>query len=452
MIPTLDMLALQMARNGAESMVYFHPRARRLPAFLLESSMEKMLLTAMVDDTFFEPALRVLRDYCRERRDTPQLSDEDFLRGGLQRILGQCDSGRDFLQARQDRGETLARSTWFDALHSARRAALVAEVATRSYEIFERDLRTRDWLAEFPELSGRAVWAVDGHHLAHAGHAARDRKGEFISVGFLYGLCLHSGLQRLLVPFQVDGVRRHEWPVFKQQLPHWLRQDRGAKVPIVVGDPAYLDVAHWTEQKRTRQALIITREKENMKPTVIAQHPYDPADPVNRGVEADELAGYTSAYLRRIVYRDPASGERFVFLTTEDSLRPGLIALLYLLRWKIEKVFDVFKNKLHQQKAWANGETAAATQAHLTALTHNLLTLLLVTLEQAGCPEDKVARAQSQRRKASPPNQRVPAQEMVRHAAQLTCQFIRLVRHCLDYKVPWREARPLFQRRLHSYL
>jgi len=41
---------------------------------------------------------------------------------------------------------------------------------------------------------------------------------------------------------------------------------------------------------------------------------------------------------------------------------------------------------------------------------------------------------------------------MVRHAAQLTCQFIRLVRPCLDYPVPWHEALPLFQRRLDSYL
>jgi hypothetical protein len=47
---------------------------------------------------------------------------------------------------------------------------------------------------------------------------------------------------------------------------------------------------------------------------------------------------------------------------------------------------------------------------------------------------------------------RVPAQEMVRHAAQITCQFIRLVRHCLAYKTPWRDALPLFQRRLDSYL
>jgi hypothetical protein len=271
-------------------------------------------------------------------------------------------------------------------------------------------------------------------------------------VGLLYGLCLHSGLQRALVPFQGDGVRRHEWPVFKQHLPRWLAQDRGEQIPIVVGDPAYLDVLHWSEQKRLRRAAIITREKANMKPTVIARHAFDPHDPVNRGVVADELAGYTHAYLRRIVYRDPASGESFVFLTTVENLRPGLIALLYLLRWKIEKCFDVLKNKLHQQKAWANGPTAAHTQAHFCALTHNLLTLLLATLEHAGIREEKTARRQAARRDACLTAQLVPAQEMVRHAAQLTCQFIRALRHCLRYQTPWRIALPLFQRRLFACL
>ena len=414
--------------------------------------MEPTFEQLSVGESFFEPAIRLLRDYCRQRRDTPELSDEQFLRGGLQRVLGHCDSGRDFLQACQDRGEALARSTWFDALHSRRRAAMVAEVATRSYEIFERFLQPRDWLGAFPELARRAVWAVDGHHLAHACHAQRDPKGEFVSVGLLYALCLHSGLQRTPVPFQVGGVRRNEGPVFKQHLPRWLQQDRGTLLPIVVGDPAYLDVLYWSEQKRLRQAVIITREKEGMKPTIIAHQAFDPQDPVNRGVEADAMAGYTYAYLRRIVYCDPASGERFVFLTTDDSLRPGLVALLYLLRWKIEKSFDVFKNKLHQQKAWANGATAAHTQAHLTALTHNLLTLLLATLEQAGISEQKVARQHAARQDARPAAHRVPAQEMVRHATQLTCQFIRLLRHCLVDKTRWREALPLFQRRLEAYL
>jgi hypothetical protein len=405
-----------------------------------------------VDDSFLEPALRLARDYCRNRRDTPELSDDDFLRFGVLRVMGQCDSGRDFLQAQQDRGVALARATWFDALHSRRRGIMVAEVATRSYEVFSRFLAERDWLGAFPELRNRAVWAIDGHHIAHACHAAHDAKDEFVSVGQLYGLCLHSGLMRALVPFQGDGARHHEFPVFKENWTRWLRQDRGEKMPIAVLDPAYIDVLYWSEQRRLRRAVMITREKENMKPTCISAYAFDPDDPINRGVEADEMAGYTYAYLRRIVYRDPATGERYVFITTELSLRPGLIALLYFLRWKIEKVYDVYKNKLHQQKAWANGPVANLAQAHLAALTHNLLTLLLVTLETAGIAEQKIARRNAKHTVDTPASQRVPSRERVRHASQLTCQFIRLVRHCLEHKVAWREALPVFQRRLEVYL
>jgi hypothetical protein len=405
-----------------------------------------------VDETFLEPALRLVRDYCRSRRDTPELSDENFLRFGILRVMGQCDSGRDFLQAQQDRGVALARTTWFDALHSPRRGTMVAEVATRAYDIFQRFLENRDWLGAFPELKDRAVWAIDGHQIQHACHAARDAKDDHVSVGHLYGLCLHTGLLRALVPFQGDGAHHHEFPVFKQNWTRWLRQDPKPLMPIAVVDPAYVDVLYWWQQYHRRQAVMITREKDNMKPTCIAHHPYDPADPLNQGVEADEMAGYTHAYLRRIVYRDPASGERFVFLTTDLTLRPGLVALLYFLRWKIEKAYDVYKNKLHQQKAWANGLAADTAQAHLIALTHNLLTLLLVTLDQAGVPEQLTRKPEARRTEKIPPERRVPAQAMVRHARQLTCQFIRLVRHCLEHRVAWREALPLFQRRLDAYL
>lgn len=405
-----------------------------------------------VDESFFEPALRLVRDHCRRRRDAPELSDEQFLRAGIRRVLGQCDSGRDFLQARQDGGENLARSTWFDALHSKRRGAMVEEVARRSYEVCTRHLARRDWLGAFAELKDRAVWAVDGHQIAHACHAQTDAKAGYVPVGELYGMCLHSGLLRAMAPFQGDGVRRHEFPVFKENLPRWVGPDRGKLVPVIVGDPAYIDILYWSEQRRLRQAVIITREKENMKPTVVSRYAYDPADPVNRGVEADEMAGYAYAYLRRIVYRDPASGERFVFVTTERSLRPGLIALLYALRWQIEKAYDVFKNKLHQQKAWANGATAAHLQAHLVALTHNLLTLLVHDLEAAGIKEQKVCVRTAATRARTPPAHRVPSREMVRHARQLTCQFIRLVRYCLEHKTRWIDALPRFERRLACYL
>jgi hypothetical protein len=59
------------------------------------------------------------------------LSDARFLRSGLQWVLGQCDSGCDFLQSRQDGGKNLACSTWFDAFHSKRPRDLTGRAAAR---------------------------------------------------------------------------------------------------------------------------------------------------------------------------------------------------------------------------------------------------------------------------------------------------------------------------------
>ena len=406
----------------------------------------------LVSDQFMEPALGLLRDYTRGVRANGALDDASFLRLGLRRALDGDESGRAFLQARGDSGHALARATWFDACRSARRLSMLEQVSARSYEVMERALHERDWLGEFVELKQRALWAVDGHQVEHACHALRDRKGEHVSVGVTYGLCLHSGLMRPLACFQGDGQRGHEWPTFKQSWHKWLRLDKRPMLPVIVADPAYVDILFWARQKIDRQAVIITREKKNMTATIIGPIAFDAVDPVNRGVLRDEYAGYSCAHLRRIHYRDPATGEEFVFITTDMSLRPGLVALIYLLRWKIEKSYDVFKNKLRVGKAWSNGPTAAVMQGHFMALLHNLLTVLLATLEKIGLHESKVIARREKVRRTQPEHKRVPSQMMVRHALCLTCQFIRLVRHCLREKTPWNVALPLFESRLKSYL
>jgi hypothetical protein len=73
------------------------------------------------------------------------------------------------------------------------------------------------------------------------------------------------------------------------------------------------------------------------------------------------------------VYRDPETENEYVYLTTLKNIEPGLIAHLYLHRWKIEKVFDVFKNKFYEQKAWADGEVSADIQASAVAMAYNIL-------------------------------------------------------------------------------
>jgi hypothetical protein len=246
-----------------------------------------------------QPADDLLRHYIRQRRDqTGGLTDERFIRLGITRALEGDESGRAFLQALADRPEAgpdpvLARSTWFDAFQSKRRLALVMEVATTSYRRFERELAGRDWLAGFAELKDLPVWAVDGHQIEHACHAPRDGKGEAVASGLTYGLCLHTGLLRPLARFQGDGQRRHEWPVFKEHWQRWLVGEPRAGMPIVVADPAYIDGQYWVLQKIGKQAMVITREKDNMKPTIYGPNGFDRHDPVNLGVQADELAGYT---------------------------------------------------------------------------------------------------------------------------------------------------------------
>jgi hypothetical protein len=415
--------------------------------------MEQHLRTLTVDDTFLSPALMLLRDYSRKTRPVEELTDEQFLRNGVEKVLGQSVSGRDFIQTRQDCGVRLARSTWFDALHSNRRLGMIEEVAEHSYEVFARMLKERDWLALFPELADRAVWAVDGHQIEHASHAQRGSKGEHVPVGMLYGLCLHHGLMRPLVRNQGDGKYGHEMKAFKGRWLKWLRLDAKPGVPIVVADPAYIDIGYWYELYRKRHAVVILREKANMKPMSIGHIDFDRDDPVNRGVLADERTGYScGGYIRRIQYKDPATGNDYVFITTDPVLRPGVIALLYLMRWKIEKAYDVFKNKLEETKAWAAGETANMIQAHLIALVHNLLTLLMANLEKIGIDDDKTARKRAERLNDTPEKNRVPSVQMTRFCAQLSCQFIRLLRTCLTRKTPWIDALPLFESRLKCYL
>jgi hypothetical protein len=62
-------------------------------------------------------------------------------------------------------------------------------------------------------------------------------------------------------------------------------------------------------------------------------------------------------------------------------LPPGIIGLLFRLRWDIEKSFDEFENKLAEKKAWATSKTAKTIQSHFTAIAYNLLLLALNDLE-----------------------------------------------------------------------
>ena len=80
------------------------------------------------------------------------------------------------------------------------------------------------------------------------------------------------------------------------------------------------------------------------------------------------------------------------------TLPPGLIAFIYKKRWDIEKVFDQFKNKLMEKKAWAKSPNSKCVQAKFMALTHNLILLLERKIEvEEGISDIKIEKKKQQR-------------------------------------------------------
>ena len=439
-----------------------------MPSILTESypSLAEITSNPLLIDQLLAPARAVLDNYVRGALVDSEIPDSRFVRLGVLRVLSQARSGRDFLQQCQETfQEDLRRSSFFAVLHSRRREQVVRELNEQLVQRATRDSQSAkvDLLGAFPELRHRAIFAVDGHLLEHACHSARDEEERHVAPSNLYLLCLHSGLALNLAPVQGDGCHRHEMPVFRRRVVEWLRQrGLGPKtLPIFIGDPAYVDKQFWTRMALWAQhgARVITRMKENMKPTVYAAQAWDKTAPVNGGVLADELVGFDGACLmRRVRYRDPETLQEYEFLTTERTLPPGLVALLYLLRWRIEKLFDTGKNKLQETKMWATGEVARELQGHFFALTHNLLVLLGRELERThGLREQKLeqkrARALRERSQIAEANGRqVPAVYWELPVVQLSLQYIRAIRNGIWGKQRWAKVLPRLAIVLQVYL
>jgi hypothetical protein len=412
------------------------------------------------------PVEHIRKNYSRLMRDCPCISDREFLSLGFLRTLSQARSGRDFLQQQQEVFENdVQRSSFFDSLHSNRRLQFLSEVGWELYARGRQGQQT-DLLESFPELRDRRVWAGDGHKIKHACHALRDDKGRQVAPNTLYLLCLHSGLMFNLAAVQGDGRYRHEMPVFRQALPEFLRkefsQGKGHQPPLFLVDPAFLDHQFWDQQSQLREcgALMITRAKVDIAPKHFVTRSFDRDDPVNLGVDGDSLVTFAGGQKMRLIqFADPETGICYQFLTTDLELRPGVIAWLYLLRWRIEKVFDTSKNKLEETKAWANGDVARQIQAHFLALTHNLLVLFRGFLESDfGMRDQKIAQkrrhhleqrektAQAQGRQLHPLHWKMPP------IVQLSLQFIRTLRNHILAKVSFHNALVQIRAMLVAYL
>lgn len=385
-----------------------------------------------------DSTLNLAFDYVRGTRSCPGLEDRDFVRMGVCRALSNHDSGRDWLQFMHETSDdATARSTLSDAMRSPRRLQMLREAQDGLFTVAGRQMAAAgvDWLEQFPELNGIEVLAADGHLIEHASHATKDAKGRNVPVGTVYGLDLRTGLSRAVTHVCGDGRRRHELPSFRRQL-----QASDKDVPTIwVLDRAYHDKGFWSRIRLDKGVVMITRMKENMRPVRYAPLPFDREDPVNAGVTGHHAISLEGAWgsMFEVTYCDPETGQEYAFLTTIDFPRPGLVAWLYFLRWRIEKLYDTFKNRFSEKKAWATGEEGAEAQACLIAMAYNLLRLLEAQLGvECGLSDTKVARKydkelDQRRQKAQKDGRDIHPLLSWPRMPQLSAQFIRTVRNHL---------------------
>ena len=275
--------------------------------------------------------------------------------------MHESPTGRGFLQTRGAAGQEAPELThYFHALKSQRRLQLLEELNELVARVFRKTLP--DELAGFPQLDNFDVYAGDGHWHKAASHDPMI-DGKIRATGHFYALDLRRRTLRRLAT--AEGKKEHDMHVLKRLSKEMLRQGAPVRRQVIyVWDKAAIDFHFWYQLKTTAGIYFISLEKENMSLEVMGNKEWDKADPINHGVLQDELVGSANGVmLRRVTAQAPDTGEIRVFLTTEMTLPPGLIAHLYHRRWRIEKVFDALKNKLNEKKSRAVSPTAKAAPA-----------------------------------------------------------------------------------------
>ena len=146
-----------------------------------------------------------------------------------------------------------------------------------------------------------------------------------------------------------------------------------------VMDRGYLDFVrlHRIDEDR---AFFVTRAKKNSRFRRRYSNPVAKAS----GVRFDQTVVLTGFYshqqypdaLRRVGYRDPLTGKRFVFLTNNFRLSALTIARLYKSRWQIELFFKWIKQHLRIKAFYGTSENAVRVQIWIAIAVYVLIAIM----------------------------------------------------------------------------
>jgi hypothetical protein len=426
---------------------------------LMHSLLLPTASRATVSDTFFAPLLDAARGNPYARR-CPSISDNTWVQLGVIRVLEQEPSGRGFVQAMCDSGHAnIAVSSLFDNLASARRLRGIRWSAQSLQQQVDCQRLKYDPLAKYSCLDSFAIYAGDGHYHEKATHDLARFEHDTATQHF-YALDLRTHtLRHITAAISGPGIdaakvkvirkRENDMHAIKRIGPDAMRLNtpRGRKV-LHVWDRACIDLPLWENLKARHGIYFISRLKEHMILNKQKDFYFDEKNPINAGIESDisALNGNCSP-IRLVTYVCPATGERYQFITSENTLPPGIIAYLYKMRWDIEKVFDEVKIKCGEKKSWGSSPEAKEVQAHFICIAHNLMLLL----EDRLAIENRIANDREAARKikrskilkdkaAKAGRLFAPMYQQINRMSQRCVPFIRWLRNHLRSRGLWNQS------------
>jgi IS4 transposase len=146
--------------------------------------------------------------------------------------------------------------------------------------------------------------------------------------------------------------------------------------------PRYLPLSKPKTRYRftLNSAFFVTRSKKNILLQRRYSHPVDKS----AGVSSDQtviLASLESASaypdpLRRVSYRDPATGKRLRLFTNNFTLPALTIAEIYKQRWQVELFFKWIKQHLRIKAFFGTSENAVKTHIWIAISVYALVAIV----------------------------------------------------------------------------
>ena len=163
---------------------------------------------------------------------------------------------------------------------------------------------------------------------------------------------------------------------------HEVNQGRCVNFPkgsIVAVDRGYTDY-QWYKTLSDKGIYFVARLKSNATTRIIGRNTVDRSSGITSdhtieftGVKASKLCPIR---LRKVSYRDPETGNRYVFVTNNFSLAASTIAGIYKSRWQIELFFKWLKQNLKIKSFMGTSKNAVMTQIWIALCVYLLIAYL----------------------------------------------------------------------------